>query len=288
MDFLVYFLVRGLLFPISLFPYRIIHLIGRGGGFLVYCFISKFRKRALSNLSLATDLALTSQEKNNIAIESCQNMVITLLEYSKIAREKTLSHLVEWPNPEKALEIYHEQKGVIFFCAHQSNWELLFLEGTTRMRGTAIGRPIRNPYLYRFILSVRQKFGGKIITPKEGIKEGIKALKRGDFLGIVGDQGFPEGGFYSNFLGTTASTSPLPAVLSYRMNIPVLYATVRRNKGTYQIICSDPIYPDLSLTAEENKTHMMSKLLDLLAEEIKQYPGQWLWVHNKWKRKQNK
>lgn len=287
-DYLFYLLIRGILCPISLLPYRVIHALGRFLGYLTYCSSSKFRKRSLSNLSLASDLKLTHQEKVGIAIQSCQNMIITTLEYCKIAREKNLDHLVTCLNPEKAKSIYDEGKGVIFFCAHQSNWELLFLEGTSRMKGTAIGRPIKNPYLYRYILSVRERFGGKIITPKEAVKEGMKALKRGEFLGIVGDQGLPESGYYSNFLGTDAWTSPLPAVLSHRMHIPLFYAATRRIKGKYQIIYSDPIFPDLTLSTEENTRAMMSKVLVLLEEEIKHYPGQWLWTHNKWKKQSPK
>ena len=78
--------------------------------------------------------------------------MITCLEYAKFAKEKEISRVVICENPEAAQAILNEGKGIIFFCGHQSNWEVLFLEGTSRMPGVAIGRPIKNQKLYDWVL----------------------------------------------------------------------------------------------------------------------------------------
>ena len=59
------------------------------------------------------------------------------------------------------------------------------------MPGVAIGRPVKNHFLYNWVVSMREKYGGKIIAPNQAIKEGLRGLKKGAFLGIVGDQGCP-------------------------------------------------------------------------------------------------
>jgi Kdo2-lipid IVA lauroyltransferase/acyltransferase len=283
-NFLIYLAIRALFLPFAYLPYSAIHTIGRFFGRLLFYLYPKFRKRTLSNLSLAKDLHLTHAERKKIAIESCQNMVITALEYPKLARETDLAKVVTCINPQPANEIFQKGKGIVFFCAHQSNWELLFLDGTKRMRGTAIGRPFRNKLLYRWVVSIRQKFCGKIIAPKEALFEGMKALKRGDFLGIVGDQGLPDSGYFENFLGTPAWTSPMPAILAYRMNCPLMYATTRRKKGRYEIEYSDPIWPQKECAMETEVARIMKEALSLLEEEIKRHPGEWLWLHNRWKK----
>ncbi|WP_442975472.1 lysophospholipid acyltransferase family protein, partial [Salmonella enterica] len=96
---------------------------------------------------------------------------------------KNIAKVARCENSEKADELMANGKPVIFFCGHQSNWEILFLEGTSRMPGVAIGRPIKNEVLYRWITAMREKFGGKMIAPKNAAREGLRGLKRGAFLG---------------------------------------------------------------------------------------------------------
>ena len=186
-------------------------------------------------------------------------------------------------NPEQANEIYNQGKGIIFFCGHQSNWEVLFLDGTTRMEGIAIGKAIKNKRLYSWILSIREKNNGKIIKPRNAVKEGLRALRKGTFMGIVGDQGMPDSGYSFPFLGRRAWTSTAPALLAYKTNSPIIFAGTRRVRGGYKIRYGDPIWPDLTKPVEKEVVRMMDQALTLLQESIKRSPGEWLWQHNRWK-----
>lgn len=280
---LAFFLLRTLTYPLIFLSYTQIHALGTVLGHVAYHILPRLRKRTLSNLSLACTLQLDEQEMKRLAKDSFCNLVITCLEYAKFSKEKDISRIAKCQNPEKALTILHEGKGVIFFCGHQANWEILFLEGTSRMRGVAIGRPIKNQPLYNWVLSIRQKFGGKIITPQNAIREGMRALKQGCFLGIVGDQGMPDSGFCSPFLGRDAWTSPLPAILAYRMERPIIVATTKREKGRYLIHYSDPIWPDASQPMDLEISRLMRCSLALFEESVKESPSQWLWQHNRWK-----
>ncbi len=280
---LSYFLIRSITFPLSLLPYRFLHLLGKALGNLTYYLIPKFRKRALSNLTLASSLKLSPDEVVKIAKESFQNLMITCLEYPKLGREKDISRLAYCDNPEEAGKLISQGKGVIFFCGHQANWEILFLEGTSRMPGVAIGRPIANQYLYSWVISIREKFGGKIVEPRSAVKEGLRALRRGAFLGIVGDQGMPDSGFASPFLGRKAFTSTIPAILAYRTGAPIFVATITRENGRYRIHYSAPLYADQNLDMGKETERLMHATLHLFEESIRKDPGQWLWQHNRWK-----
>jgi len=201
---LSYYLIRVVTYPFGFLPFSAIHKIGRVVGLLAYYVIREYRKRTLSNLALANDLKLSNKEIKKIAIKSFQNLAINVLEYPKLHSQKDLSKIIKCDNPQIAKEIYDQKKGIIFFCAHQSNWEVLFLDGTTRMRGIAIGRPIKNKKLYNWIVSIRQKKGGRIITPKNALREGLRNLKKGVFLGVVGDQGMPDSSYYYPFFGRSS------------------------------------------------------------------------------------
>lgn len=271
------------MYPCGWMPYSWLHRIGKLIGSIAYYFMREYRKRALSNLALANDLALTNKQLYHFAKKSFQNLAINCLEYPRFARETDFSHVIRCENPEIATAITSQGKGVIFFCGHQSNWEALFLDGTTRMNGIAIGKAIKNKPLYNWIVSIREKNGGKIIAPRNAVKEGFRALKKGSFIGIVGDQGMPDSGYSFPFLGRRAWTSTAPALLAFKTNCPIIFAATRRVKGGYRIRYHDPIWPDLTQPVEQEVIRMMNQALTLLQESIKQAPGEWLWQHNRWK-----
>jgi KDO2-lipid IV(A) lauroyltransferase len=280
--------VKTCLYPFRLLPHKNLHQIGRGVGRLLYHLIPTYRKRALSNLSLAKDLNLSEEALIKIAKESFENLAITCLEYAKFAHTKNISNHVICQNPKVAEKLIKEKQGVIFFCGHQSNWEVLFLDGTKRMPGVAIGRPIKNRFLYTWIIKIRERFGGKIVSPNNALKEGIRALKQGKFLGIVGDQGMPLGGHLSTFLGRAAWTSPAPALLAYKTNCPIIVATTKRKDHKYYIHYSDPIWPDLNQPLEQQVNSLMDQTLKLFEQSILESPGEWLWQHNRWKQESAK
>ncbi|NGX28442.1 MAG: Lipid A biosynthesis lauroyltransferase [Candidatus Anoxychlamydiales bacterium] len=283
MNILAYYLLRIVTLPFMFLPFRAIHKIGKVIGYIAYFVLSEYRKRTFSNLALANDLKLSNKQIKKIAIESFQNLAINILEYPRLHMKKDLSKIIKCENPEVAAKIYKEKKGIIFFCGHQSNWEVLFLDGTSRMQGIAIGRPIKNQKLYKWIVRIREKMGGRIITPRNALREGLRNLKKGVFLGIVGDQGMPDSNYFFPFFGRRAWSSTAPALLSYKTNCPIIVATTRRVNGGYRIHYSDPIWPNQKIPLEKEVRTLMNSSLSLLQKSIKQRPHEWLWQHNRWK-----
>ena len=228
----VYFLIRILTWPLRFLPGKALHFVGRLFGRLAFHLMHDYRKRTLSNLALAKDLHIQgTRELKKIAKASFENLAINILEYVRFDRVDDFSQIIRCVNPSVADELYQKGHGIIFFCGHQSNWETLFLDGTSRMQGIAIGKSIKNKRLYNWILSIRQKKGGRIIAPRNAVKEGLRALRKGVFMGIVGDQGMPDSGYSFPFLGRRAWTSTAPALLSYKTNSPIIVATTSRVNG---------------------------------------------------------
>jgi len=274
-------LIRSFLFIISLLSFKALYRLAYLLTPICYRLIPKYRKRALSNLKLASTLHLNDEQIVKTAKQSLFHLLLTTLEYGKLYRIKTLSSFVSCENPEITDALLDQGQGVIFFCGHQSNWELLFLDATSRHRGLCIGKPIKNRSLYQFILEIRQKFSGQVVVPKEAYKACMKALKRGELVGIVGDQGMPESSFSYSCLGRQASMTTLPALLALRSKCPLVVATIVRYKGHYRISYSPPLYPhENSQTPVENLTKEALKILD---EKIALHPEQWMWQHNRWK-----
>ena len=281
--YLTYLFIRLILFPFSLLPFSLNRRIGKIIGSLAFYLIPKYRKRALSNLALATKLNLDRQEIVKIAKESFHSLAITCLEYPKLMRCRHLERIVRCTNPTIAADLMGQNKGIVFFCAHQANWELFFLYGTQKMPGVGIGKPIKNRYLYRYITQLRERFDGTIIPPNEALKKGLRALRAGKFFGIIGDQSLPESRYHFDFFGRRAWTTPLPVILAYKARCPIIVATIMREKRGYNICYSDPLWPDCNAPLEQEIERLMPQALRLLETEIAKYPGQWLWQHNRWK-----
>ncbi len=64
--------------------------------------------------------------------------------------------------------------------------------------------------------------------PKNAIRLGLKALKEGKFLGIVGDQAYPDSSYHFPLFGTRAWTATTPALLAYKSNSPLVVGTTLR------------------------------------------------------------
>ena len=111
--------------PLAITPQWLINLLSHAFAPIAYYAIPKWRKRALSNLALATDLNLRPKEIRRIAKASFANLLICALEYPKFAHRKKFKW-ARCTNPEPAASLIEKGQGIIFFCGHQANWEVLF------------------------------------------------------------------------------------------------------------------------------------------------------------------
>jgi len=83
------------------------------------------------------------------------------------------------------------------------------------------------------------------------------------------------------FFGKPTGTVLGPAVLHQRTKAPILPAfCLRIGVGKYRIIVCEPI--DLECK-EEDQEMLMAQVNAVLESVIRDYPDQWLWMHDRWK-----
>jgi Kdo2-lipid IVA lauroyltransferase/acyltransferase len=284
MHFLIYCAFRAFGFFVSLLSYKALRHLGNFVGICAYHVHRPFRKKALANLAIAFGETKDEKERIRIAKHSFQNLMITLLEFFRFKKShKKISEIATFEDNPELAALLNQKQGVVFLSAHQANWEIPFLALTDRYPGIAIGRPIKNKWLYKLVLSVREMNGGKIVMPKNAIRASIKALTKGEFLGIVGDQAYPESPYFYPLFGTRAWTASTPALLAYKTACPLVVGTTKRVEGRYVISGSNPIWPNLNAPMKEEVVRMMDEAMRCLEKSIAQIPGQWMWVHDRWK-----
>lgn len=173
---------------------------------------------------------------------------------------------------------------VIFFGAHQANWELGAML-TTRFGHPlhAVYREANNRYVEMLLRARRgRSVAGLVPKGRKGARLAMEALKKGEWLGMLLDQKMNDG-VAVPFFGTDAMTAPAIATLALRYDCIVIGAQLERLGGAYfRITLTGPI--PLPSTGDETADRMT--VLRAVNAEIERWirarPGQWLWLHRRW------
>jgi len=64
--------------------------------------------------------------------------------------------------------------------------------------------------------------------------------------------------------------------------IPFFIARV--GEGKYKIIIEDPIEYEGEAEGEEKLVQMTAQYNEVMESVIREYPSQWFWMHNRWRR----
>jgi KDO2-lipid IV(A) lauroyltransferase len=177
-------------------------------------------------------------------------------------------------------------KGAIFVTAHLGLWEMFGL--LARHYGislTSVYRPVKNPYIDRFMWRYRAARGQTLI-PKYGAAPALlRVLRRGGYIALLADQHAKDEGLWLPFLGRLASTTPAPAILALRTGAPIVTGYARRLPGLYrfEVLCGEPLFvrPTGDRSADvRNATIEVNRRLE---SYVRQFPDQWLWMHRRWR-----
>lgn len=121
--------------------------------------------------------------------------------------------------------------------------------------------------------------GMTVLSRGDSARPILKKLKHQEVVGILPDQNSDES--YVPFFGKPCGTVLGPAVLHMRTGAPLLPAyCVRLAPGKYKTIVLEAI--DLENRCDSPE-ELMTQVNAALESVIRQYPEQWLWMHDRWK-----
>jgi len=103
-------------------------------------------------------------------------------------------------------------------------------------------------------------------------------------VGILSDQDGGKKGEIVEFLGRKASTPKGIAHFSLRTGAPIFPVFIVREHGPYhRIVVEDDISVMRSDDLEKDVHEILQRFADALVKYVTKYPGQWLWLHKRWK-----
>jgi len=172
----------------------------------------------------------------------------------------------------------------ILFSGHFANWEAFALHLRNNGLGYAqIYRPPNNPWVDAMIRRVR-RLDDADIAPKgaAGARKAIRLLRAGRRLGMLVDQKLNDG-IEVPFFGRPAMTAPAPAQLGLRLGCAVVPVRIERVGGCrFRLSFLPPLVPPDSGERKRDVAAMMGEVNRLLEGWIRDRPGQWLWLHQRW------
>ena len=200
---------------------------------------------------------------------------------------ENISELVVHENLEHYLEARARGRGVLFITAHLGGWELGALAHS--LYGyplRVVMRPLDNPHLDRLLQRYRG-LGGNTAFGKQDFARGLlAAMKAGETVGILMDTNMtPPQGVFVPFLGRAACTASGLARVALRTGAAVVpgFTVWDEEAGKYRIAFEPALELVRSGRDEEDVVANTALFTIVIEKYVRRYPGQWLWVHRRWK-----
>ena len=259
-------------------------------GWTAYKLAGGLRRTGAKNLCLA--FPEKSDEERGRLLRECFDNLGRLLgffsQFSSRSRAE-LKELIEIQGLEN-LENAKAERGnrLILYTGHLGAWELTsFGLALFDHPFTFLVRRIDNPKIEELVDGVRRRFGNETIDKLSAARSMLKILRSGETpLGLLPDLNtLDDEAIFVDFFGVPAATTFVVAKLAVRTKTPLVpvFAPWSEEKGKYLLIVEPPIPAACTGDEEADVRCLTTKLTQRIENRIREYPGQWLWIHRRWK-----
>jgi KDO2-lipid IV(A) lauroyltransferase len=149
-----------------------------------------------------------------------------------------------------------------------------------------MARPLDNQPLDAMVNTYRGLSGNKPIYKNEAARTMLRVLKDAGTVGVLADQNtMPEEGVFVDFFGTSACTTTGVARVALHTDAAVVpgYAFWDENLRKYRLRFEPPVELIRTGDTERDVFENTQRFAKVLEDIIRRYPGQWVWIHARWK-----
>jgi KDO2-lipid IV(A) lauroyltransferase len=287
---LEYSAAKSALAALGRLPPPAAYSVGRAMSKLAYLVAGDLRRTGAINLRLAFP-EKTDEERAQLLRETFDNLGRLLgffSQFSSRSREE-LKQLIEVRGLEnlEAAKAVHGNR-LILYTGHLGAWELTsFGLSLVEHPFTFLVRRLDNPRIEEMVDRVRTKFGNQTIDKLSAARSMLKILRTGETaLGLLPDLNtLDDEAIFVDFMGVPAATTFVVAKLAVRMKTPLVpvFAPWSEEKRKYLLIVEPAIPVETTGDEDADVRQLTIKLTQRIENQIRQYPGQWLWIHKRWK-----
>ena len=250
-------------------------------GRLLYRVDKKHRLRTHANLEVAFP-EWTDSYRNEMVLKVYEHFGIMTADFMRTTKRSTQELLdsVELIGYENYEEANARGKGVLFCTAHFGNWERAghFFHAKGNQL-SVVAREANQGLVEQRVGELRKSAGLNVLYRGNDAREMLKRLRSNETLAILPDQNSDE--VFIKFFGHPAGSAIGPAKLHIKTGAAIIPCyMVRIGPGKYRGIAEPLIDPEGTNTNVEDLTQAISQSLENI---IRQYPEQYLWLHDRWK-----
>lgn len=260
---------------------------GVGLGSLAHSMLPSRRRLAFDNIKKGLSATLPDLEIESIVRAVFQNTGRTLVETARFDRldPTRLKALIEPAGLEAMREARAQGRGAIVATAHFGNWELMgVFPALFDIPSDTLAIRQHNLRINQKLINLRQSAGVRILEVPASARQVFRSLKENRIVIIAADQHASAGTLVLDFLGRPAAVARGPALFAIRQNCPVIPLLIRRERyDCHRVMVGQIIRPKPTENEEVNVRAITETYLRFLEENIRRYPDQWLWTHNRWK-----
>lgn len=263
---------------LSRLPLSLLHRLGAFLGWLTYLASPTYRRHLQANLAqagIAPELRITAAgEAGKQALEVARIWLRPL--------DQAVALAVEVSGLEHVRAAQAAGKGIVYLTPHLGCFEITAQYLSTLADITVLFRPPRHAGLQQMIEAGRRR-PNLHLAPADlsGVRSLIKALKKGQAIGLLPDQAPKVGeGVWLDFFGRPAYTMTLAARLSETGATTLMVWGERLPEGRGFHIRFSPPTQELAGDTVARAQQINHEIETL----IRQCPQQYLWGYNRYKR----
>jgi len=269
---------------------RFLHAVGALLGWAVYLASPSYRARLKANATQAG--VSTAQRRASVA--EAGKMALELPRLWLRPRDQPIDYPVQWDGADHVTQALDRGQSLLLLAPHMGSFEVAGQAYAERFGArqplTVPYRPARQAWLRELQENVRTR-PGLLAVPATlaGVRQLMRALRKGQALGLLPDQVPPEGmGVWAPFFGQPAYTMTLAARLTQQADVTVLLMWAERlPRGKGYKVCLRPLaepLPDKAGLDEEAWTAAaVASINRSLEAAIAHRPDQYLWGYHRYK-----
>lgn len=269
----------------SLLPLNLVRKSATILATMAYHLVPRIQKVGMANLDIAYGDALSKDEKEEILRESVKNLALVAVEFPTVS-----SLLQKIPTLNITIlgrENIIPDQGCVIVSAHLGNWEWLLPVGVhIGLRPIVVARPFDDRRMDALIDGVRRDSGVKTVPKDAAMGPLLRKLQDGWHAGLLADQNPREDAVPVTFFGTSTWATIGPAIIAMRSQTPLVPVSIIRNKdGNYTVEFFPALHLEDSGDTFADLHTNTQRCQDALEAIIRKNPGQWLWFHKRWKKR---
>jgi len=178
-------------------------------------------------------------------------------------------------------------KGVLILTGHLGAWELSSFYHS--LMGYPMGMVIRrldNRLLDQFVNGIRCMHGNYVLHKDDFARGLITAMRKGQAVGILMDTNMtPPQGVFARFFGIEACTASGLAHVALKTGAAVVpgFLVWEPGEDKYVLHFGPELHFARTGQIKDDVLAATQQCNDVLESWIRRYPGQWLWIHRRWK-----